>query len=161
MTSRSSFWVDEGAAASSLADDWGTPLDLFRELNSRWHFTLDACANPENAKCARYFTRELDGIAQDWGQEVVFCNPPYGRRETGRWLRKAWEASQAGATVVLLIPARTDTGWWHDYAAKGEVTFLRGRLRFTHPTAKGDAAPFPSAIVVFRAAVSSPIPSPE
>jgi phage N-6-adenine-methyltransferase len=118
---------------------------LFAELDARYGFTLDVCATAENAKCAHYFTRADDGLAQPW-TGVCWMNPPYGR-EIGAWARKAWEAAQAGATIVCLVPARVDTGWWHEYASKGEVTFLRGRVRF------GDAktgAPFPSALVVFR-----------
>lgn len=148
MTKRKQFWTADGAAASSTSVEWATPQAFFDALDARWHFTLDACATAENAKCARFFSPEEDGLAQDWGGQVVFCNPPYGRGETGRWLRKAWLASYRGATVVLLIPARTDTAWWHDYAAFGEVTFVRGRLKFNDGK---DSAPFPSAIVVFRA----------
>ena len=98
----------------------------------------------QNAKCERFFTIEDDGLLQDW-QGRVWMNPPYGR-EIGRWMRKAYESSLAGATVVCLVPARTDTAWWHDYAAKGHVSFIRGRLKF------GDAknsAPFPNAVVTF------------
>jgi len=119
-------------------------------LDEEFGFTLDACAQEWNAKCPSYFTPEIDGLTQDWGQNVVFCNPPYGRGVTGRWLAKAWDASRSGATVVLLIPSRTDTAWWHDYAAKGEVRFLRGRLKFERPDGPGSTAPFPSAVVVFR-----------
>lgn len=138
------------ALFTSATDQWATPPALFRELDAEFHFTLDACAEAWNAKCPRYFSPEQDGLMQDWGQEVVFCNPPYGRGVTGKWLAKAWEASRAGATVVLLIPARTDTAWWHDYAAKGEVRFLRGRVRFLSPAGEQSSAPFPSAVVVFR-----------
>lgn len=144
------FWSGDGAAQSSRSVEWGTPQQFFDALDATWRFTLDACASEKNAKCRRYFSVENDGLGQDWGRETVFCNPPYGRGETGRWLKKAWEASRLGATVVLLIPARTDTAWWHDYAAKGEVTFVRGRLKFVHENGRGDSAPFPSAIVVFR-----------
>lgn len=150
MTTEPGFWSGDGIAQSSEADDWATPWATFRQLDAEFGFTLDACAQAWNAKCPRYFSPEQDGLAQEWGREVVFCNPPYGRGVTGWWLSKAWEASRAGATVVLLIPARTDTAWWHDYAAKGEVRFLRGRLKFERPDGSGDSAPFPSAVVVFR-----------
>ena len=103
-------------------------------------------ASHENAKCARYFTRDDDGLRQEWIGRV-FMNPPYGR-VIGAWMRKAWESSQTTAElVVCLVPARTDTAWWHDYAVRGEIEFLRGRLRFGDMRA---SAPFPSAIVVFR-----------
>lgn len=132
---------------SSATDNWATPQDLFDRINAVFRFTLDAAASAENAKCARYFTREQDGLVQDWGREVVWLNSPYGR-EIGKWIGKARAAAEQGATVVCLVPARTDTAWWHDHVIPaGEVTFLRGRLRFGNATA---GAPFPSAIVVFR-----------
>ena len=145
------YWTNGGASASSASVEWGTPQAFFDALDATWGFTLDACAVAGNAKCPRFFSPEQDGLVQDWGQETVFCNPPYGRGETGRWLRKAWEASGSGATVVLLIPARTDTRWWHDYAMLGDVTFVKGRLKFVHADGRSDSAPFPSAVVVFRA----------
>jgi phage N-6-adenine-methyltransferase len=126
--------------------EWPTSQADFDELNAEFHFTLDPCATHENAKCERYFTKEDDGLAQSWAGEAVFMNPPYGR-EIARWVKKAHESAQEGATVVGLIPARPDTRYWHDYIANAaEVRFLRGRLRF------GDGrypAPFPSAIVVW------------
>ncbi len=135
---------------SSRTDEWPTDPETFAQLaRELGPFDLDPCATHENAKCSRYFTRDEDGLAQEWPGRV-WLNPPYGRHGggIGAWMRKAWEASQTTADlVVCLIPARTDTAWWHDYAARGEVRFLRGRLRF------GDcrnSAPFPSAVVVFR-----------
>lgn len=130
---------------TSSTDDWATPQDLFDRLNAQHGFTLDVCANAANAKCSRYFTVEQDGLAQDW-TGTCWMNPPYGR-EIAKWIRKAYESSKAGATVVCLVPARTCSAWWHDYAAKGEVTFLRGRVKFGG--AKWNA-PFPSAVIVFR-----------
>ncbi len=90
-------------------------------------------------------------MSQQW-QGRVFCNPPYGR-EIGRWIAKAWESAEKGAcdVVVCLVPARVDTAWWHDYCARGEVRFLRGRVRFG---GADSGAPFPSAVVVFRNAIS-------
>src|SRR5207302_2406705 len=105
---------------------------------------LDACATPENALCECYFTKAQDSLRQEW-TGTVFCNPPYGL-EISRWLRKAVAAARTGATVVCLVPARTDTSWWHDYCLQGEVSFVRGRLHFGD--GKGPA-PFPSAVVVF------------
>ena len=130
---------------SSLSNEWTTPQKLFDELNLEFKFTLDPCSTHENAKCARHFTRDDDGLTKDW-QGTVFVNPPYGR-EIGKWIKKAYDESQKGATVVCLIPSRTDTAYWHDYVMKGQIRFIRGRLKF------GDGnnpAPFPSAIVVFR-----------
>lgn len=129
---------------SSATDLWSTPQDLFDRVNAKYHFTLDACASPENAKCAAYFTREIDGLQQEWFG-TVWMNPPYGRT-IGAWMKKAYESSLAGATVVCLVPARTDTAWWHDYAMKGQIEFLRGRLKFGGHKYN---APFPSAIVTF------------
>jgi len=135
---------------SSATDQWATPQQFFNDWAQLFPFTLDVCADASNAKCARYFTREDDGLRQDWAPEVCWMNPPYGR-EIGRWVRKAYEESQKGATVVCLLPARTDTAWWHDYVIEhAQVAFIRGRIKF------GDAksgAPFPSAVAVFYPAV--------
>ncbi|HPS39968.1 MAG TPA: DNA N-6-adenine-methyltransferase [Candidatus Cloacimonadota bacterium] len=132
---------------SSLTDVWETPQDLFDKLNQQYSFETDVCALPENAKCETYFTPEVDGLSQDW-TGVCWMNPPYGR-EIGNWMKKAYESSLAGATVVCLVPARTDTAWWHDYAMNGEIEFIRGRLKFGNSK---NSAPFPSAIVVFKGA---------
>ena len=134
---------------SSTTDLHATPQDFFDKLNVEFGFGLDVCATPENAKCPRYYTKADDGLAQDWGTGAVWINPPYGR-EIGAWMRKANEAAKSGATVVCLVPARTDTKWWHEYVIQHEVRFVRGRLKF------GDAkncAPFPSAVVVIRPAI--------
>jgi phage N-6-adenine-methyltransferase len=133
---------------SSAADDWETPQELFDELDAEFHFTLDPCCRPETAKCLRFFTQADDGLAQSWGTETVFVNPPYGR-VIGKWVHKAFESALGGATCVLLIPARTDTAYWHDYCFKGEVRFLRGRVYFARGGKRG-RAPFPSAVVIFR-----------
>ena len=130
---------------SSATDLWATPQDLFDRLHARYGFETDVCATPENAKCPKFFTKADDGLAQQWSG-VCWMNPPYGR-QIGAWMAKAYRASQAGATVVCLVPARTDTAWWHDYAAKGAVEFLRGRLKFG---GHKNSAPFPSSRVVFR-----------
>lgn len=131
---------------SSATDVWATPQSLFDELNAEFAFTLDVCALPENAKCNRYFTPETDGLTQAW-LGSCWMNPPYGRT-IGQWVGKAYESALQGATVVCLLPSRTDTQWWHEYVTKAdEVRFVRGRVRFGNATA---SAPFPSAIVVFR-----------
>ena len=129
---------------TSKTDMWATPRAFFEQLNHEFHFTLDPCALPENAKCAHYFTAEIDGLKQDW-KGTIFMNPPYGR-EIGAWLKKAYKSSLEGATVVCLVPARTDTRWWHDYCMKGEIRFVKGRLKFNDGP---NSAPFPSAVVVF------------
>ena len=133
---------------SSASDEWPTPRGLFEALDQEFHFTLDPCATAQNAKCRRFFTRTEDGLAQEWGQESVFMNPPYGR-VIGQWMRQAYQAAQRGALVVCLIPARTDTAWWHRYAMRGEIRLWQGRIRFEGAR---HGAPFPSAIVVFRPA---------
>jgi phage N-6-adenine-methyltransferase len=129
---------------SSKTDLWATPIDFFRKYDEKFGFELDVCATHENAKCKKYFTIDDDGLSKDW-VGVCWMNPPYGR-EIIRWMKKAYESSLTGATVVCLVPARTDTKWWHEYAMMGDIEFIRGRLKF------GDAkssAPFPSAVVVF------------
>lgn len=129
---------------SSATDEWATPQAFFDKYNAIYNFTLDVCATSENAKCKNYYTKEQDGLKQTW---IGFCwmNPPYGR-EIGKWVRKAYESSLEGATVVCLLPSRTDTAWWHDYVMKGRIEFIRGRLKFGGAK---NSAPFPSAIVVF------------
>ena len=130
---------------SSKTDLWETPQDLFDKLNNEFHFTLDVCATPENAKCDSFYTKEQDGLSQPW-KGVVWCNPPYGR-QIGEWVRRAFHASVSGSTVVMLLPARTDTRWFHEYIyGKAEIRFIRGRLKFG---GSKNSAPFPSMVVVF------------
>jgi len=136
--------MDRAVYASSATCEWETPKEFFEKIDSRYHFDIDVCATKDNAKCSRYFTADEDGLSQEW-RGVCWMNPPYGK-SIGQWMRKAYESSQAGATVVCLVPARTDTAWWHDYAMRGEVTFIRGRLKFGGTKHN---APFPSALVVF------------
>lgn len=131
---------------SSKTDLWETPQDFFESLNKEFHFTLDVCALPENAKCERYYTPEQDGLSLPW-EGVCWCNPPYGR-DVWRWISAGYTASVGGATVVMLLPARTDTRWFHDWIyGKAEIRFLRGRLKFG---GSKNSAPFPSMVVVFR-----------
>ena len=128
---------------TSTTDQWATPQDFYDKLNEEFGFTVDVCALPENAKCSVYFTPEIDGLKQDW-LGVCWCNPPYGRG-IGEWIKKA---SQSEATVVCLVPARTGTAWWHDYAMKADdIRFIRGRLKFG---GSKNSAPFPSAVLVYR-----------
>ena len=136
------------ACLSSKTDNWATPKDFFDNLNEEFHFTLDPCANEENHKCDLFYTKEQDGLTKDWGGHVVFCNPPYGK-EIADWVRYSYEQSQKpNTTVVMLIPARTDTRYFHDYIyGKAEIRFIKGRLKFGDATT---AAPFPSMIVVYR-----------
>ena len=113
----------------SVTDEWATPRFLFDALNAEFGFTLDPCATAENAKCKKFYTRAEDGLSRGWEEEIVFMNPPYGR-EISAWMRKAYESSRGSALVVCLIPARTDTNWWHRYAMRGEIRFFKGRLKF-------------------------------
>lgn len=119
---------------------------MFDALDREFAFTLDPCATHENAKCPLYFTEREDGLNQEWSGRV-FMNPPYGRA-IGHWMKKAHESAQAGALVVCLVPSRTDTAWWHDYAVPHEIRFLRGRIKFNGVK----DAPFPSAVIVMRPA---------
>ena len=136
------------ACLSSKTDNWATPQDFFDNLNEEFHFTLDPCANEDNHKCDLFYTKEQDGLTKDWGGHVVFCNPPYGK-EIADWVRYSYEQSQKpNTTVVMLIPARTDTRYFHDYIyGKAEIRFIKGRLKFGEATT---AAPFPSMVVVYR-----------
>lgn len=137
---------------SSASGEWPTPDEFFQKLNDEFHFTLDVAATAGNAKCPRYYDVITDGLAQDWTGENVWMNPPYGRG-IDKWIAKAHEAKGTGTLTVALIPARTDTLWWHRYIEPirkdrpEDVRFLKGRLKFggaQHP------APFPSVVVVFR-----------
>ena len=135
---------------SSKTDMWETPQAFFDDLDRLFHFTLDACAIPENAKCAVFYTPEQDGLSQRW-TGTVWCNPPYGRK-IGEWVRKAYQSvvSQDAECVVMLLPARTDTRWFHDYCYMNkfaQIRFVRGRLKFGGGQ---NAAPFPSMVVIFR-----------
>lgn len=129
---------------SSNSAEWETPDDLFALLDSEFHFTVDLCANSNNYKVDRYYSKDNDGMKADLYGEIVYCNPPYGRN-VGKWVKKC---AFSGATCVMLLPARTDTRWFHDYIYnKAEVRFIKGRLHFNN-SKRG--APFPSMIVVFR-----------
>lgn len=133
---------------SSNTDLWSTPQSFFDKLNDEFHFTLDPCATHDNHKCEKYYTKEDDGLSKSWYQETVFCNPPYGR-EIKHWVKKCYiESMQGNTKVVALLPARTDTKWFHMYIyhkAK-EIRFIEGRLKFGDSK---NSAPFPSMVVIF------------
>jgi site-specific DNA-methyltransferase (adenine-specific) len=138
--------INKGLMSSNTAE-WATPLAFYDELNREFGFTLDPCSTAENHKCDKYYTKADDGLSKDWSGEIVFCNPPYGR-ELPKWVKKCHEESARGATCVMLIPARTDTSYFHDYIyGKHEVRFIRGRLHFNESK---QGAPFPSMVVVMR-----------
>jgi site-specific DNA-methyltransferase (adenine-specific) len=143
-----------GYMATSARTDWATPQALFDALDARFGFTLDAAATAENAKCSRYFTPEDDALAQSWREPdgspaVVWVNPPYGR-DLVRWVKKARQEAEAGSTVVLLVPVRTDTRWFHEEVLGcplASVEFMRGRVKFVGAPA---GAPFPTMLVLFE-----------
>ena len=132
---------------SSKTAEWTTPQAFYDRLNQEFNFTLDPCCTDETAKCSTYYTEADDGLTQPWAGHSVFMNPPYGR-SIKDWIRKAYEESQKPNTVVVaLIPARTDTRYWHDYCMEAsEIRFIKGRLKFGE---SNNSAPFPSAVVVF------------
>ena len=133
---------------SSKTDDWATPQEFYDKLNEEFDFQKDVCASHENAKCFLYYTIVDDGLSRDWSPHRCFMNPPYGR-EIGKWMKKA---SESNTLVVCLVPARTDTRWWHEYVIGGgaEVRFVKGRLKFGNAT---NSAPFPSAVVIFNGSI--------
>lgn len=134
---------------SSKTNEWDTPQDFYDKLNQEFCFDLDPCSTHSNAKTQMHYTQEEDGLKQDWGGHTVFMNPPYGR-DISRWIQKAYEESlKPNTTVVCLIPARTDTSYWHDYifGKANDIRFIRGRLKFGNSK---NAAPFPSAVVVYK-----------
>lgn len=135
------------AVFSHASDEWATPQDVYDKLDAEFHFTLDPCATDLNHKCTLYYTQAENGLLQNWGGQSVFCNPPYS--DIGAWVEKAYrEAMKDNTVVVLLIPSRTDTKYFHDFIYhRSEIRFIRGRLKF------GEAmynAPFPSMVVIFR-----------
>lgn len=134
---------------SSIRSDWATPRTLFEMLDKEFHFTLDVCADPQTAVCEEFFSQ--DALTRHWvplKDGAVWCNPPYGRA-IGDWVERGYRETRHYGTVVMLLPARTDTQWFHEYCLKGEIRFLRGRLSFDDQKTRG-RAPFPSMIVIFR-----------
>lgn len=131
---------------TSKKDEWETPQDLFNTLNTEFHFTLDPCATHENAKCQMYYTILENGLDKSWIDHRVFCNPPYSQIK--KWVKKCAEEAQKGVTIVMLVPVRTDTRWFHDFIYnKAEIRFIKGRLHFGNSK---NSAPFPSMIVIWR-----------
>ena len=134
---------------SSSSSEWATPQEFFDKIDKKFKFTLDCCATPVSAKCDNYFTKDDEALTKDWAGHTVWMNPPYGR-EIKDWIRKAYNESRKDNTaVVCLLPSRTDTSYWHDYCMNAdEIYFIRGRLHFGLGD-NNNAAPFPSAVVVF------------
>ena len=136
------------AIMSAATDEWETPRELYDMLDSEFHFTVDVASSDENAKCLKHYTKTDNGLVQNWAGETVWCNPPYGR-QIGDWCKKCFEFSEDGGTAVMLLPARTDTKWFHEYVyGKAEIHFIRGRIKFGGSRWN---APFPSMVVIFKA----------
>lgn len=132
---------------SSESEEWETPQELFDLLNKEFRFKLDPCATKKNRKCDLYFSKEFNGLTKNWAKyKSIFMNPPYGK-QIGKWIKKAYEESQRGCLVVCLLPARTDVKWFHDYCLKGEIRFIKGRIKFSGAK---NSAPFPSMIIIFK-----------
>ena len=138
------------ALYTSNHNEWATPPEIFEPLNAEFNFTLDPCSSDQNYKCEKHYTKDDDGLSKSWKGETVFCNPPYGR-DIKHWARKCYEESKH-ATIVMLIPARTDTKYFHDYIyGKAELRFLKGRIKFIDIDGKQkQGATFPSMIVIYR-----------
>jgi len=137
--------MDDVLFSAGGSTEWETPHDFFNILNRVFRFNLDACATKENTKCKKFFTPEVNGLAQDWNG-TVWCNPPYGR-EVNKWVKKAHESYRQGATVVMLLPSRTDTKWIHKYVfGSAQIIFLKGRLKFE---GSDSSAPFPSILAIW------------
>ncbi|MPQ36945.1 adenine methyltransferase [Lactobacillus plantarum] len=141
------------ALFTSNKEDWETPQDFYDRLNAKYHFEWDLAASDDNAKCSCYFTRDDNSLEQDWEglSGNLFLNPPYGR-ELKLWVKKAATTGlKDKQNLVMLIPSRTDTSYWHDYIFNhAEIEFLRGRLKFEVDGVCGDSAPFPSALVIYK-----------
>ena len=134
------------ALFSSKSDEWATPKEVFNELNNEFRFDIDVASTDQNALCKRHFTASENGLIQDWGGCSVWCNPPYS--QVGRWVRKCYEERNNAKSIVLLIPSRTDTRWFHEFIyGVAEVRFIKGRLKFS---GSKNSAPFPSMIVIYR-----------
>lgn len=134
------------ACLTSNSDDWSTPYDLFTSLDQEFNFTLDPCASDENHKCSKFFTINDNGLDKSWKNEVVFCNPPYS--QIALWCKKCFDEWLHNKTkIVLLIPSRTDTRYFHQYVLPfAKLRFIKGRLHFNN--SKG-CAPFPSLLAIY------------
>jgi len=142
---------------SSKSGEWETPQDLFGTLDKIFHFDLDVCATKNNTKCEQFFNLEDDSLKQSWEDKICWMNPPYGR-EIDDWVAKAfWEAREHSITVVALLPARTDTKWWHSFVMRAQqIWFIRGRVKFVGAKS---SAPFPSCIVIWTGATQTKAPT--
>ena len=134
---------------SSSSENWSTPMDLFELINSKYNFTVDVCADASNNKVKKYYNIQKDGLSQDWSNDVCWCNPPYGKN-ISKWIEKAYVESEKGTKIVMLLPSRTDTKWFHNFIYENKnakIEFIKGRLKFS---GSNNSAPFPSMIVKFN-----------
>lgn len=133
---------------TAIRQDWRTPRQLFNSLDREFHFGLDAAADESNTLCDHYLSREQNGLIASWaGHGAVWCNPPYGVK-LSQWIHKAhYENKKHDLTIVLLLPARTDTAWFHKIALKHEIRFLPGRLKFDD---RAGRAPFGSMLLIMK-----------
>lgn len=130
--------------------NWETPNSLFEELDAKYHFTLDPCCEITTAKCKKFYTKEDDGLTKDWDNEIVFVNPPYGK-DIKLWVEKCYKESLKGVKIVMLIPARTDTKYFHEFIYnKANIVFLKGRVKFLMDGKQLNPAPFPSMLVLYN-----------
>ena len=129
----------------SESEEWTTPDSIFVPLNDEFHFTIDVAGSKDNAKCPNYYSKEDDALTKEW-RGICWLNPPYGPN-LPKWIKKAWDEAKKGATVVMLLPARTNTNYWHNYCFKGEVRFIRGYPKFNNAV---QGLKFPLAVVIFR-----------
>ena len=136
---------------SSKNQEWETPQEFFDKLNKEFNFSVDVCATVSNTKCGFYYNKERDALSLEWPSATIWMNPPYGR-EIGKWVKRAYESAMTSPSpVVCLLPARTDTKWWHEYVMQAdEIRFVQGRLTFSDADSP---APFPSCVVVFRGVI--------
>lgn len=137
---------------SSKSNEWETPEGFYNKLDCKYHFTLDPASTIENAKCDKFFTFQDNALEKDWSNNIVFCNPPYGRG-IKYWIKKCYEEGLKENTIVVaLIPSRSDTKYFHEFCMKAkDIYFVKGRLKFKNvfEDIDGSPAPFPSMVVVF------------
>lgn len=135
---------EKKACFTSNSDEWATPKGLFDEVNKRYRFILDAAATKENSLCNIFYTKEANSLEQAW-YNSTWCNPPYSQCK--EFVKKASEEHKKGIQVVMLLPARTDTKWFHDYLYNKpgiRLEFIKGRLKFSESK---NSAQFPSLLV--------------
>ena len=143
---------DIAGMMSSDRQDWATPPDFIRKVEKKIgrKFDLDVCAYDHTAKAPKWFTEKDDALTKEWSAPLCWMNPPYGRA-LPIWLKYAYDQSQKhNNTIICLVPARTDTAWFHDIATKGTIVLLRGRINFEQEGEKAGSPAFPSMIVVFN-----------